>query len=76
MIYQSQASQVGQMVKNLPASVGDAGSNLGSGRSPGAGMATHSSVLAWEIHAHRNLADYSPWGQKRFGHDLVTKQQQ
>ena len=32
-----QASQVAKMVKNLPASAGDVGSNLGSGRSPGAG---------------------------------------
>ena len=35
------------------------------------GMATHSSILAWEI----------PWieepvGSQRVGHDLVTKQQQ
>ena len=28
---------------------GDVGSIPGSGRSPGEGMATHSSVLAWEI---------------------------
>ena len=28
---------------------GDAGSILGSARSPGEGMATHSSILAWEI---------------------------
>ena len=28
--------------------IGDLGSNLGSGRS-GGGMATHSSILAWEI---------------------------
>ena len=25
-------------------------------------MATHSSILAWEIHARRSLADYSAWG--------------
>ena len=37
------------MVKNLPASAGDAGSIPGSGRSPGEGNATHSSILAWEI---------------------------
>ena len=28
------------------------------------GMATHSSVLAWEIHGQRSLAGYSPWGPK------------
>ena len=43
------------MVKNLPNSAGDAGSITGSGRSPGQDdplekeMATHSSVLAWEV---------------------------
>ena len=25
------------------------------------GMATHSSILAWEIHGQRNLVGYSPW---------------
>ena len=40
------------MVKNLPANAGDAenmNSIPGSGRSPGVEMATHSSILAWEI---------------------------
>ena len=40
------------MVKNLPASAGDIrtmGSISGLGRSPGEGMATHSSILAWRI---------------------------
>jgi len=27
-------------------------------------MASHSSILAWEIHGQRNLAGYSPWGRK------------
>ena len=40
---------VGSAVKNLPASVGDKGLIPGSGRSPGEEMATHSSILAWEI---------------------------
>ena len=31
-------------------------------------MATHSSILAWEI-AQRSLAGYSPWGHKRVGHN-------
>ena len=34
-------------------------------------MATHSSILAWEI--PRNLAGYSPLGRKKVGHDLVAK---
>ena len=37
----------GSGVKNLPANAGDVGSIPGSGRSPGGGNATHSSILAW-----------------------------
>ena len=43
---------VGQMVKNPPANSGEAGGTgliLGLGRSPGEGIATHSSILAWRI---------------------------
>ena len=39
-------------------------------------MATHSSILAWKSHRQRSLAGYSPWGLKRVGHNLETKQQQ
>ena len=39
----------GSVVKNLPANVGDAGSNPGLGRPLEKEMATHSSILAWEI---------------------------
>ena len=39
------ASLMAQEVKNLPANAGDTGSIPGSGRSPGAGMATHSNTL-------------------------------
>ena len=37
------------MVKNLLANVGDMGSIPESGRSLEKGMATHASILAWEI---------------------------
>ena len=40
------------VVKNLPANAGDireAGSIPGSGRSPGGGHATYSSIPAWRI---------------------------
>ena len=37
-------------------------------------MATHSSILTWEIQGQRSVAGYSPWGCKRVGHDLETKQ--
>ena len=32
-------------------------------------MATLSSILAWKSHGQSSLADYSPWGRKRVGHD-------
>ena len=38
-------------------------------------MVTHSSILAWEIPWQRSLAGYSPWGCRRVGYDLATKQQ-
>ncbi|MGH2217458.1 hypothetical protein, partial [Enterococcus faecalis] len=39
-------------------------------------MATHSSILAWEMLWTENMVGYSPWGHKRVGLNLVTKQQQ
>ena len=38
-------------------------------------IATHSSILAWESPRTEELVGYSPWGQKRVGHGLVTKQE-
>ena len=35
-------------------------------------MATHSSILAWEIHGQKNLGGYSPLDHKK--HDSATKQ--
>ena len=35
------------------------------------GMATHSSILAWEIPGLRSLAGCSPWG-RRVGHNMVS----
>ena len=46
------ASRVVLVLKNLPANAGDVrdiGSIPGSGRSPGGGIATDSSILAWRI---------------------------
>ena len=37
------------MAKDLPAKTGDMDSIPGSGRSPGEGKTTQSSILAWEI---------------------------
>ena len=46
-------------------------------------MATHSSILAWEIPWTEEpmergawWAIYSPWVHESMGHDLATKQQQ
>ena len=40
-------------------------------------MATHLSILAWDISWTEEPGGlHSPWGRKRLGHDLATKQQQ
>ena len=36
-------------------------------------MATILQFLPGESHGQRSLADYSPWGCKRVGHNLVTE---
>ena len=62
------------MVKNPPASAGDLGLIPGLGRSPGEGMATHSSILAWEIPRTEESGRLQSTGSQRVGHNLVTKQ--
>ena len=55
----------GSVVKNLPATAGDAGSILGSVRSPGEGNGNHSSFLTLEIQWTEGPGRLcSPWGQK------------
>ena len=39
-------------------------------------MATHSSILAVKYQGWRSVVGYSPFGHKRVGHDLATKQGQ
>ena len=39
----------GSVVKNSPTNTGEVGSVPGLGRSPGEDIASHSSILAWEI---------------------------
>ena len=51
--------------KETTCQAGYAGSTPGLRRSPGIGMATHSSILAWESEGQRGLADYSPWGSQK-----------
>ena len=70
------------MVKNSPATAGDTGdvgSIPGSGRDfpPGKEMATHSSILAWEVSWTEEPGGLvSPWCHKRVGCNTGTKQQQ
>ena len=61
------ASQVAPVVKNLPASVGDArdmGSIPGLGRSPGVGNGNPFRILAWKI-PRAQEPGYSPWSCKQ-----------
>ena len=52
----------GSAVKNPPANAVDVGLILGSGRSPEKEMATHSSILAWEI----------PWTEEPRGRRVMA----
>ena len=52
------------MVKNPPADAEDPGSIAGLQRSPGKEMATHSSILAWEV----------PWTEEPGGLHSVESQ--
>ena len=47
----------------------DKGSIPGSGRSPGGGMATHSSILAWRIPWTEEPGGRQSTGLQRLGHD-------
>ena len=62
-----QASQVALVVNSLPANAGDIKDVAlipGSGRSPGGGPATHSSILAWRI----------PWTEEPGGLQSIVMQ--
>ena len=54
------------VVKNSTANAEDTSSITGSGNPLGKDIlvATHSSILAWEIHGQRSLVGYSPWSLK------------
>ena len=57
------------MVKNPPANVGDLGSIPGLGRSLKKEMATHSSILTWEIPWTEEPGELQSMGLQRVGHD-------
>ena len=83
--WDQRVSPDGSVVKNLSANAGDirdVSSIPGSGRYPGGGHATHSSILAWRItwtedriastiQSH-GLVGYSPWGPKESDTTEVT----
>ena len=61
------------MVKNLPANAGDTGLIPGQEDPLEKEMATHSSILAWEIPWMEGPGRLQSMGQQRVAHDLVTK---
>ena len=58
-----------QVVKNPSANAGDAGLILGSRRSLEKEIATHSSILAWEIPWTEEPGGLQSMGSLRVGHD-------
>ena len=61
------------MVKNLPANAGDTGSIPEIGRSPGRGMVTQSSILAWRIPWTEEPGRLQSMGSQRVGYNWVTE---
>ena len=59
----------GSVVKNLLVNSGDSGLLPGLGRYPGEEMATHSSILAWQIPQTEEAGRLQSMGS----HDLETK---
>ena len=67
-LYSRGASQVALVVKNPPANTGSL-REPGSGRSPGGGLATHSSILFWRIPWAEEPGGLQSIGSQRAGHD-------
>ena len=65
----SWASLVAQMVKNLPAMQETWAGSLGQEDSLEKGMATHSSILAWQIPWTEEPGGLQSKGSQRIGHD-------
>ena len=63
----------GSVVKNPPANSGDVDLIPGFRRSPEKEMATHSSLLAWEIPWTEEPGGLQSMGLQRVGHDLATQ---
>ena len=58
------ASLIAQLVKNLPAIQETWVRSLSWEDPLEEGMATHCSILAWNLHEQRSLVGYSPWGHR------------
>ena len=63
------SSLVAQMVKNLPAMQEMWIQSLGQENPLEKGMATHSSILVWEIPWKKEPGQHQSMGSKRAGHD-------
>ena len=59
----------GSGAKNPSANAVDMGLIPGFGRSPGEGLETHSSILAWEIPWTKEPGGLQFMGSQRVGHD-------
>ena len=62
------------MVKNLPTNAGDVGLITGLGRFLEKKMATHFSILVWEIPWTEEPDRLQSMGLQRVGHNLATQQ--
>ena len=65
----------GSVVKNPPADAGDWGRSLGWEDPLKKEMATHSSILDWEIPRAEERGRLQLMGCKSIGHNLATQQQ-
>jgi len=65
----------GSVVKNLPANAGNTVRSLGQKDHLEKEMATHSSILAWEIPWTEKPGGLQSVGSQRVRHDLATRQQ-
>ena len=64
----------GSVVKNLPANAGNTVRSLGQKDHLEKEMATHSSILAWEIPWTEKPGGLQSVGSQRVRHDLATRQ--
>ena len=74
-ILRQREAPVAQMIKNLPAMQEMRVQSLGQEDPLEKEMATHSSILAWEIPWRTEPGGLQSMGRKRVRHRLVTKQQ-